>query len=179
MRGAVATLLGLPYELTPEISGRRDHETFSDCTGWLDRVRLEMATFACAPGHLERWIALVGRTRPGPLRAVVMSGTRLLHDPAPPAERLATVQRHEVFGALVIGWAADPRWAVRISHEMTHLLEAGDERVWELEHLIDAPWNIDLLRMRGQHDAAETMAQRLANVVHHWPDAAIAADEAA
>jgi hypothetical protein len=180
MRGAVATFLGLPYELTPDISGRRDDETFwSDWTGWLARVRLEMATFPCAPGHLERWIALVGKTRPGPLHAVVMSGTELLHDPAPAADRLTKVERHEVYCALVIGWAADPDWATRISHDMAELLENRDERVWALERLIDAPWNIDLLRMRGQDDEAEAMAERLTHVAHHWPSASIAADRAA
>ena len=180
MRGAVATFLGLPYELTPDVSGRRDDETFwSDWTGWLERVRLEMATFPCAPGHLERWIALVGRTRPGPLHAVVMSGTELLHDPAPAAERMTKIERHEVFGALVIGWAGDPRWAMRISHEMAQLLAAGDARVWPLERLIDAPWNVDLLRMRGQEAEADAMAGRLAHVLHHWPSASIATDEAA
>jgi hypothetical protein len=62
---------------------------------------------------------------------------------------------------------------------MAELLEDGDERVWALERLIDAPWNIDLLRMRGQDDEADAMAERLAHVAHHWPSASIAADRAA
>ena len=55
MRGAVATYLGLPYEQTPDISGRRHAHTFwSDWAEWLATRGLVMATFACAPGHLAR-----------------------------------------------------------------------------------------------------------------------------
>jgi hypothetical protein len=68
---------------------------------------------------------------------------------------------------------------VRISREMSELLAADDARVWALDRLIDAPWNVDLLRIRGQDDEADAMAQRLAHVVHHWPSASIATDEAA
>ena len=55
MRGAVATYLGMSYELTPEISGRRDATTFwEDWAQWFASCGLVMATFACAPGHLDR-----------------------------------------------------------------------------------------------------------------------------
>ncbi len=38
-----------------------------------------------------------------------------------------------------------------------------------------APWNVELLRLRGQHAEADAMRDRLAPLVHHWPAAAIAA----
>ena len=134
-----------------------------------------MATFAYAPGHLQRWIAIVGRTRPGPLHAVVMSRARLLHDPAPPAERLTSVERHEVFCAMVIGPSGDLAWPRQISQAMSAALAAGDPDTWRLEQLLDAPWNVDLLRARGQHAEADAMRARLARVVHRWPDTSLAA----
>jgi hypothetical protein len=176
MRGAVATYLGLAYELTPDISGRRDAHTFwSDWAEWLATLGLVMATYACAPGHLSRWIAIVGRTHPGPLHAVVMTGTHLLHDPAPPTVRVSAVARHEVLCAMVIGPLGDARWASEISKAMAGALTDGTGHSWCLQRLMDAPWNVDLLRLRGQHAEAEAMGDRLAGLVHCWPAAAIAA----
>src|ERR1700709_2010768 len=80
MRGAVATYLGLSYELTPDISGRHDATTFwEDWRQWLRSRGAVMGTFACAPGHLDRWIAIVGHESSGPLHAVVMSRRELFH----------------------------------------------------------------------------------------------------
>ena len=104
MRGAVATYLGLPYEQTPDISGRDHALTFwSDWAEWLASIGAVMATFACAPGHLQRWIAIVGQPQGTGLHAVVMSRTELLHDPAPAASRMAAVGRDDVLCAMVIG----------------------------------------------------------------------------
>lgn len=176
MRGAVATYLGLPYELTPDVSGRRDAETFwSDWAEWLATLGLVMATFACAPGHLPRWIAIVGRTHPGPLHAVVMAGTHLLHDPAPPADRMAAVSRGDVLCALAMGPLGDRSWANDISDAMRDALAAGSGHAWCLQRLMDAPWNVELLRLRGQDAEADAMAARLDGLVHRWPAAAIAA----
>lgn len=176
MRGAVATYLGLAYELTPDISGRRDAETFwSDWAEWLATLGLVIATFACAPGHLRRWIAIVGRTQPGPLHAVVMTGTSLLDDPAPPADRMPAVARHDVLCALVMGPRGDTAWATRISEDMRAALAAGSGHAWCLQRLMDAPWNVDLLRLRGEHAEADAMRDRLDRLVHRWPVAAITA----
>ncbi|HEY1538032.1 MAG TPA: hypothetical protein VGF63_01435 [Solirubrobacteraceae bacterium] len=177
MRGAIATYLGVAYELTPDISGRHDADTFwSDWAEWLATCGLMMATFACAPGHLDRWIAIVGRTAQGPTHAVVMANTELLHDPAPPADRMVAVAREDILTAMVIGPLGDPTWTQRISEAMSADLAAGAQRTWCLERLMDAPWNVDLLRMRGQHDEADAMNRRLRRVVHRWPAAAIACD---
>jgi hypothetical protein len=176
MRGAVATYLAIPYELTPDISGRRDAETFwSDWAEWLATLGLVMATYACAPGHLQRWIAIVGRTHPGPLHAVVMTGTYLLHDPAPPADRMSAVARGEVLCAMVMGPLGQTSWVHRISEDMREALAAGSGHTWCLQRLMDAPWSVDLLRLRGQHAEADAMRDRLEGVTHRWPAAAIAA----
>lgn len=176
MRGAVATYLGLPYEQTPDISGRRDAGTFwSDWAEWLATLGLVMATFACAPGHLPRWIAIVGRTHPGPLHAVVMAGTHLLHDPAPPADRMAAVARGDVLCALAMGPLGDTSWAGDISNAMGRALASGSGHSWCLQRLMDAPWNVDLLRLRGQHAEADAMRARPGRLVHRWPATAIAA----
>jgi hypothetical protein len=176
MRGAVASYLGLPYEVTPDVSGRRDRATFwSDWVEWLATRGLVMATFACAPGHLRRWIAIVGREQPGPLHAVVMTHTELLHDPAPPPERMAAVERADVLCAIVIGPRADIAWPRRISEAMHAALAAREPHTWCLQRLMDAPWNIELLRLRGQHAEADAMRARQDRVVHRWPQASIAA----
>lgn len=176
MRGAVATYLSVAYEHTPDISGRRDAETFwSDWAEWLASVGFVMATYACAPGHLQRWIAIVGRAHPGPLHAVVMTGTHLLHDPAPPADRMSAVSRHDVLCAMVIGPLADTSWAQRISETMRDALAAGSGHTWCLQRLMDAPWNVNLLRLRGEHAEADAMRDRLERLVHRWPAGAIAA----
>ncbi len=176
MRGAVATYLGLPYEHTPDISGRHDALTFwSDWAEWLASIGAVMATFACAPGHLLRWIAIVGHRQGTGLHAVVMSRTELLHDPAPPASRMARVGRDDVLCAMVIGPLANTSWASGISEAMRHALAAGTHHTWTLRRLMDAPWNVELLRLRGQHAEADAMRDRLAPLVHRWPAAAIAA----
>lgn len=176
MRGAVATYLGMAYELTPGISGRHDAQTFwSDWAEWLASLGLVMATFACAPGHLPRWIAIVGTTHPGPLHAVVMAGTHLLHDPAPPADRMATVRRGDVLCAMAMGPLGDTSWANDISDAMSSALATGSGLSWTLQRLMDAPWNVDLLRLRGEDEEADAMAARLDGLVHRWPAAAIRA----
>jgi hypothetical protein len=176
MRGAVATYLGLPYELTPDISGRHDAATFwADWAEWLARLGFGMATFACAPGHLQRWIAIVGPTQSGPMHAVVMSGTQLNHDPAPPKDRRSFVAREDVLCAIVIGPIADTTWPARISEAMRSALASGSHDSWCLQQLMDAPWNVALLRLRGQHEEADAMRERVEAVVQRWPDASIAA----
>jgi hypothetical protein len=175
MRGAVATYLGLSYELTPAISGRHDATTFwADWAEWLASHGLVMATFACAPAHLDRWVAIVGRESPGPLHAVVMSRSELFHDPAPPAERLRVVERDDVFCAMVIGPLDDAHWPLAISAAMSTALAAGSPDAWCLRRLMDAPWNVDLLRLRGQHQEADAMRRRLGKVTGVWPAALIA-----
>jgi hypothetical protein len=134
-----------------------------------------MATFACAPAHLPRWIAIVGRTHPGPLHAVVMTGTHLLHDPAPPADRMTAVTRGDVLCALAMGPLGDTSRATDISEAMRGALAAGNGHAWCLQRLMDAPWNVDLLPLRGQDVEAEALAERLDRLVHHWPAAAIKA----
>jgi len=175
MRGAIATYLGLPYELTPDISGLDDATTFwSDWTEWLAGCGLALTAFACAPGHLQRWIAIVGGTPPGPMHAVVMRGTELLHDPAPEPNRLRSVAREDVLCAMVIGGRDDTAWPQRISAEMSAALAAGSQDCWCLARLMDAPWNVELLRLRGQLVEAEQMRARLDRVEHRWPAASIA-----
>jgi hypothetical protein len=134
-----------------------------------------MATYACAPAHLRRWIAIVGRTQPGPLHAVVMSKNELLHDPARPQDRITAVARDDVLCAMVIGPLGDTRWASHISAPMRAALAGGSDTSWCLPRLQDAPWNVELLRLRGQHAEADAMRGRLARVVRRWPDASIAA----
>ena len=175
MRGAVATYLGLSYELTPAISGRHDATTFwADWAEWLASCGLVMATFACAPAHLDRWVAIVGREATGPLHAVVMSRNELFHDPAPPAERLDVVGPDDVFCAMVIGPLDDSGWSRTISQAMSAALAMGSQHSWCLRRLMDAPWNVDLLRMRGQHRESEAMRARLARVAGRWPAVSIA-----
>lgn len=175
MRGAIATYLGIPYELTPEISGKRHAHTFwADWAQWLASNGLVMATFACAPAHLSRWIAIVRHERPGPLHAVVMSAAELFHDPAPPPERLTVVERDDVVCAMVIGPLDGSGWPREISEAMSTALARGSSETWCLQQLMDAPWNVDLLRLRGEHREAEAMRLRLARVVSHWPAACIA-----
>jgi hypothetical protein len=175
MRGAVATYLGLPYELTPEISGTHDATTFwADWAQWLASCGLVMATFACAPAHLDRWVAIVGRERAGPLHAVVMSRSALFHDPAPLEERLRVVDRDDVFCAMVIGPLDESGWPQTISETMSAALASGSADTWCLRRLMDAPWNVDLLRLRGQQQAADAMRRRLGQVRGVWPAASIA-----
>jgi hypothetical protein len=175
MRGAVATYLGLPYELTPEISGTHDATTFwADWAEWLASCGLVMATFACAPAHLDRWVAIVGRHSPGPLHAVVMSRSALFHDPAPAHERLLVVDRDDVFCAMVIGPLDHSHWPRGISEAMSAALASGSTDTWCLRRLMDAPWNVDLLRLRGQHQEADAMRRRLGQVRGVWPAASIA-----
>ena len=52
----------------------------------------------------------------------------------------------------------------------------GDGLMLEALHrLMDAPWNVELLRLRGEDAEADAMRDRLASLVHDWPEAAIAA----
>ncbi len=175
MRGAVATYLGMPYELTPAISGCHDATTFwADWAEWLASCGLVMATFACAPAHLDRWVAIVGRHELGPLHAVVMSRNELFHDPAPLAERLDVVGPDDVCCAMVIGPLDDSGWARTISQTMSAALAMGSRHTWCLPRLMDAPWHVDLLRMRGQHRESEAMRVRLARAAGRWPSVSIA-----
>jgi hypothetical protein len=180
MRGAVATYLGLPYEATPSISGRHDATTFwADWAHWLASRGLVMATYACAPAHLDRWIAIVGREALGPLHAVVMSRAALFHDPAPLPERLRTVERDDVFCAMVIGPLDESGWPRTISEAMSSALAVRSSDAWCLRRLMDAPWNVDLLRLRGQHQEADAMRRRLGQVTGVWPAASIALETGA
>ena len=68
--------------MDPGDPGLSDAATFwSDWSRWMQRRGYTMATYDFAPGHLRRWIAVVGRGHDAPLHAVLMAGTQLLHDP--------------------------------------------------------------------------------------------------
>ena len=104
-----------------------------------------------------------------------MAGTHLLHDPAPPTDRMTAVTRSDVLCAVAMGPLRDPSWAGDISEAMRSSLASGSGHVWCLQRLMDAPWNVDLLRLLGQEAEADAMAARLDGLVHRWPAASIAA----
>lgn len=58
---------------------------------------------------------------------------------------------------------------------MRDALAAGSGLSWCLQRLMDAPWSVDLLCLRGRHAEAEAMRGRLDGLAHHWPAGAIAA----
>lgn len=162
MRAVVATYLDLPYEATPEISGLADAATFwSDWSGWLRRSGHTMATYDFAPGHLRRWIAIVGRGHGAPLHAVLMSGTELEHDPMLGEDRLTRVRRPEVMCAIVIGPLAESEWSDRITHEIRGAVSRGSPLVWCLDRLMDSQWGVGMYRLRGWHREADAMQQRI------------------
>ena len=102
-----------------------------------------------------------------------MRGTELLHDPAPEPDRLRSVARESVLCAIVIGARDDTAWPQRISEAMNAALAAGSQDCWCRTRLMDAPWNVELLRLRGDLVEAEQMRARLDRVEHRWPAAAI------
>jgi hypothetical protein len=162
MRAVVASYLGVPYEATPEISGLADSATFwSDWSRWLRRRGYTFATFDFAPGHLQRWIAVVGRGYGAPLHAVLMSGTELLHDPLLGADRLTRVDRGDVMCAIVIGPLGSTDWSDRITQEISLAVSYGSPLVWCLERLMDSQWGVGMYRLRGQHHEADAMERRL------------------
>lgn len=162
MRAVVATYLGVPYEATPEISGLAGAATFwADWSGWLCRRGYTMAAYDFAPGHLRRWIAIVGSDEHGPLHAVVMHGTELGHDPMLAGERLTRIERSYVRCAIVIGPAAETDWCDQITREINIAVSHGSPLVWCLERLMDSQWGVGMYRLRGQHSEADAMARRI------------------
>lgn len=162
MRAVVATYLGLPYELTPAISGLADAATFwGDWNRWLLRRGYTMAAYDYAPGHLQRWIAIVGSDARGPLHAVLMAGTELFHDPILDGDRLTRVERSHVRCAIVIGAAAHAAWTDQITHEIGLAVSRGSSLVWCLEDLMDCEWGVGMYRRRGRHADADAMQRRL------------------
>lgn len=162
MRAVIATYLGLPYEATPRISGRADSATFwSDWSRWLRRRGCTMTTYDFAPGHLSRWIAVVGRGYGAPLHAVLMSGTELYHDPLLGPDRLQRVDRGDVMCAIVIGPIGSTEWSDAITRQISRAVSHGSPLVWCLERLMDSQWGVGMYRRRGQHGEAEEMERRL------------------
>lgn len=157
MRAVIASYLGLPYESTPAISGLANSATFwPDWSRWLRLRGYTIATYDFAPGHLHRWIAIVGRGHRAPLHAVLMSGTELLHDPMPPPDRLQRVQRSEVMCAIVLGPIGATDWSDEITRQISVAVSYGSPLVWCLERLMDSQWGVSMYRRRGQlHEAAE------------------------
>ena len=162
MRAVVASYLALPYEATPRISGLADAATFwSDWSRWLRRRGYTIATYDFAPGHLKRWIAVVGRGYGAPLHAVLMSGTELLHDPMLGPDRLLRVERSEVMCAIVIGPIGATEWSEAITRQISVAVSRGSPLVWCLEHLMDSQWGVGMYRLRGQLREAAAMERRL------------------
>jgi hypothetical protein len=162
MRAVVASYLEIPYEWTPEISGLSDAATFwSDWSGWMRRRGYTMATYDFAPGHLRRWIAILGRGHDQPLHAVLMSGTELLHDPMLGAGRMTRIERGDVMCAVVIGPVNETDWSDAITHEISRRVSYGSPLVWCLDRLMDSQWGVGMYRLRGMHHEAEAMERRL------------------
>lgn len=162
MRAVVATYLGMPYEATPEVSGLTDAATFwSDWSRWLRTRGLTFATYDFAPGHLSRWIAIVGRGYGAPLHAVLMSGTHLLHDPLRGRDRLTRVERGDVMCAIVIGPLGETEWSDAITNQISRAVSYGSPLVWCLDRLMDSQWGVGMYRLRGQLSEAEAMERRL------------------
>lgn len=162
MRAVVASYLGIPYEWTPEISGLTDAATFwSDWSRWMGRHGYTMATYDFAPGHLRRWIAIVGHGHDQPLHAVLMSGTELIHDPKLGTDRLTHVDRRSVMCAVVIGPLAETAWSDAITHQIGRRVSQGSPLVWCLDRLMDSQWGVGMYRLRGMHREADAMARRL------------------
>lgn len=162
MRAVIATYLGLPYEATPAISGLADAATFwADWSRWLRGRGYTMATYDFAPGHLDRWIAVVGRGYNAPLHAVLMSGTELYHDPMLGDDRLERVERGDVMCAIVLGRIGSTEWSDEITRQIGRAVSYGSRRVWCLERLMDSQWGVGMYRLRGQFNEAEEMERRL------------------
>lgn len=162
MRAVIATYLELRYEQTPDISGLADAATFwSDWSDWLRRRGLTLATYDFAPGHLRRWIAIVGLQSGGPLHAVLMSGTELRHDPKLGPDRMTSVRPADIMCAIVIGPLADHAWSDRITAEIALHVSRGSPLVWCLPRLMDSDWGVGMHRLRGEHAQADAMAARL------------------
>lgn len=120
---AVAGLLGVPLELVPEV----DHEA----DDWLTCFNLALSDagwpFVLLTDrpwrlHWGRWIAVVpSLSQPELWHAVVMDGSRLLHDPGRPEKGVYTsVSDHQIKCAIYVvatgpGWGprADPTWVPR------------------------------------------------------------------
>lgn len=162
MRAVVASYLHVPYETTPDISGLADSATFwSDWSRWLRRRGYTFATYDFAPGHLKRWIAVVGRGYGAPLHAVLMSGTQLYHDPMLGPDRLQRVERGDVMCAIVIGPIGSTDWSDAITNDISRAVSYGSPLVWCLERLMDSQWGVGMYRLRGQLSEAEEMERRL------------------
>ncbi len=162
MRAVVASYLRVPYEATPDVSGLADSATFwSDWSRWLRRRGYTFATYDFAPGHLRRWIAVVGRGYGAPLHAVLMSGTQLYHDPMLGRDRLQRVERDDVMCAIVIGPLGATDWSETITNDIARAVSHGSPLVWCLQRLMDSPWGVGMYRLRGQLDEAEQMERRL------------------
>lgn len=162
MRAVMATYLGVPYDRTPAISGLADAATFwARWSAWLRARGQTMAAYDFAPGHLRRWIAVVGRGHLAPMHAVVMAGTELYHDPMPEPDRLARVQRGQVMCAIVVGPRDEREWSERITREIAAAVSRGSPLVWCLERLMDSQWGVGMYRLRGQQREADAMRRRL------------------
>ena len=162
MRAVIATYLGVPYEATPAISGLSDSATFwSDWSRWLRGRGYTMATYDFAPGHLNRWIAVVGRGYNAPLHVVVMSGPELYHDPLLGPDRLQRVERGDVMCAIVLGPIGSTEWSDEITRQISRAVSYGSPLVWCLERLMDSQWGVGMYRLRGQLSEAEAMERRL------------------
>lgn len=165
MRAVVASYLEVPYESTPQISGLADSATFwSDWSRWLRRRGYTLATYDFAPGHLRRWIAVVGRGYGAPLHAVLMSGTKLDHDPLLGPDRLQRVERGDVMCAIVIGPIDTTDWSDAITRQISVAVSYGSPLVWCLERLMDSQWGVGMYRLRGQLSEAAEMELRLGHV---------------
>jgi hypothetical protein len=167
MRAVVASYLRVRYEVTPEISGLSDAATFwSDWSRWLARRGYTMATYDFAPGHLQHWIAVVGRGHGQPLHAVLMCGTELYHDPILGPDKMTRITRQDVMCAVVLGPLHETQWSDDISREISRLVSLGSPLVWCLDRLMDSQWGVGMYRLRGQYRQAEDMERRIGGGPH-------------
>jgi hypothetical protein len=127
MRAAVASVMQIEYELTPEYGGRQQLDVWRS---WCAEHDLAMAQYLNVAPACSVWIAVLLLPQQ---HAVVVKDGALFHDPDPVSIREPLVEP-VASAATVIG----PRDFVQYTSERTReLLEAGGPAVWQLPAPLD------------------------------------------
>lgn len=130
MRGAMATLLGIPYEAAPEAHPTLEPDVYR---AWLAGHGLVMSQSPThAPVFVEFWIATVFVPRP---HAIVMHADRLFHNPAP-YDPPDDCRDYHVMSATIVG----PRdWVDEANAHTRAFIAEGSPHVWALPAAIAGP----------------------------------------
>lgn len=146
LRAAVATVLQIDYDETPEADGY-DPAAREIWRAWTEVRGLKMTqNLSHAPAWLaDPWIAIV-TGQGGDPHAVVMRRGRMLHNGTPTTHR-RPLSRRDVLASILVG---TPEWVEATRARTLELIRAGSREVWELDTPLAREWRRNRERQDGR-----------------------------